>query len=245
MARWMVVLLLMAIVRNGWAQEQMVLKDRKAKESYSLGYEFGSGLVLQGIDADVEIVVMAVREAIEGKKPALDGEEIRNLLKQVRRQVVAVQDRRFREVAETNQKKGKALLEKNKEIPGVKTLASGLQYQVITEGDGPMPKVTDHVKVDYRGTLINGNQFDSTYDRGEAAVVPVKGMIKGWTEALQLMKTGAKWRLFIPPDLAYGNRQFNRIPPNSTLIFELELLAIEPEPLAIPMEKEQTRVQDG
>ena len=133
------------------------------------------------------------------------------------------------QLAETSSKvEGEAFLAANKVKPGVVTTASGLQYKVITEGNGPQPKATDTVTVDYRGTLIDGTEFDSSYKRGQPATFPVSGVIKGWTEALQLMPVGSKWQLFIPPQLGYGDRGAgNSIPPNSTLIFEVELLSIQ------------------
>ena len=129
---------------------------------------------------------------------------------------------------ETNKKDGDAFLAANKTKPGVVTLPSGLQYKILTTGTGPKPTATDSVVCNYRGTLIDGTEFDSSYKRGQPATFPVNGVIKGWTEALQLMPVGSKWQLFVPPDLAYGTRGAgNEIPPNSTLIFEVELQSIQ------------------
>ncbi len=209
-----------------WAEEQVPAGDQKAKDSYSLGYEFGGNLKRQGVEIDVDVLLSAVREGLEGKKPVLSPEEIRGTLLQLRKKLMVLQDQRFREFAAKNLEEGKTFLEANKTKEGVKTLPSGLQYKVLQEGNGPIPKLSDSVTLHYRGTLIDGNEFDSSYRRGEPTVLNLIGVIKGWQEALQLMKTGSKWQLFVPTYLAYGQRQFGRIPPNSTLIFGLELLSI-------------------
>ncbi len=209
-----------------WAEGQVPPGDLKAKESYSLGYEFGGNLKRQGVEIDVNVLLSAVREGLEGRKSALSPEEIRDILVQLRKKLMVLQDKRFREHAGKNLEEGKAFLEANKTREGVKTLTSGLQYKVLQEGNGPFPKPTDSVTLHYHGTLIDGKEFDSSYRRGEPATLNLDGVIKGWNEALQLMKQGSKWEIFVPTDLAYGRRQFGRIPPNSTLIFEVELLSI-------------------
>jgi FKBP-type peptidyl-prolyl cis-trans isomerase FklB len=209
-----------------WAEEQVLLQEQKAKDNYSLGYDFGSNLKRQGVDVDVNILFLAVREGLEGKKPALSPEEITNTLSQLRKKLLVRQDQRFREFATKNLEEGKAFLEANKTNEGVKTLASGLQYKVLKEGGGSIPKATDSVTVHYRGTLIDGKEFDSSHSRGEPSTLNLVGVIKGWREALQLMKTGSTWKIFVPADLAYGQRQFGRIPPNSTLVFEIDLLSV-------------------
>jgi FKBP-type peptidyl-prolyl cis-trans isomerase FklB len=223
---FLVVTLLAPLCR---AEEKTPLNEQKAKESYSLGYDFGDNLKRQGIEIDVDVLISAVTDGLEGKKPALNPEEIRDTLLQLRKKLMVLQDRRYRELAAKNLKEGRAFLEANKTKEGVHTLPSGLQYKVLREGDGPIPKATDTVTINYRGTLTDGKEFDSSYVRGKPMTVHVFGVIDGWTEALQLMKVGSKWQLFIPPDLAYGDRQYNRIQPNSTLIFEIELLSIASE----------------
>jgi FKBP-type peptidyl-prolyl cis-trans isomerase FklB len=130
-------------------------------------------------------------------------------------------------MAEKNLSEGKAFLEENKKKEGVKTLSSGLQYKVLAEGFGKTPKAADNVTVNYKGTLINGAEFDNSYKRGQPATFKVNGVIKGWTEALQLMNEGSKWQLFIPPELGYGDRGAGPVPPNSTLIFEVELISVK------------------
>jgi len=149
-------------------------------------------------------------------------------------------------MADKNAADGKKYLDDNKKKEGVKTTASGLQYKVLKEGNGPQPKAADTVTVDYKGTLIDGTEFDSSYKRGEPATFPLNGVIKGWTEGLQLMKTGAKYQFFIPADLAYGQRAMGPdIAPNSTLIFEVELKSVQPAPAgsasASPAEKEKEK----
>jgi len=213
------------------AQEHIPLKNQKAKESYALGYEFGSNLKRQEIEVDVDTLISAIRDGLNGKKSALSPDETRDVMGELRRKVMAKQSARIHEQAEKNLEEGRKFLEENKTKEGVKTLPDGLQYKILREGNGPIPKETDMVTVNYRGTLIDGTEFDSSYKRGQAAAIPVTGVIKGWRKALQLMKTGSKWQLFVPADLAYGRRQFGRIPPNSTLIFELELLSIAEGPI--------------
>lgn len=208
------------------ASEQTPLADPKAKDSYSLGYEFGENLKKQEIELDTDTLLSGIRDALDGKESALSSEEIRNTMTQLRQKVKASQERRYREAAAKNLEEGKAFLTDNGTKEGVKTLPSGLQYKVLQEGNGPKPKATDTVTVNYRGTLVNGTEFDSSYNRNEPATFQVGGVIKGWTEALQLMPTNSKWQIFVPAELAYGERQLGPIPANSTLIFEIELLKI-------------------
>jgi FKBP-type peptidyl-prolyl cis-trans isomerase FklB len=212
------------------AEEQVPLKEQKAKDSYSLGYEFGNNLKRQGTEVDVDVLISAIKDGLDGKKPVLSPDDVRDTLIQLRKKLMVLQDRRHRELSAKNMEEGKAFLEANKTKEGVHTLPSGLQYKVLREGEGAIPKATDSVTVNYRGTLVDGEEFDSSYVRGKPITVHVFGVIDGWTEALQLMKVGSKWQLFIPPDLAYGDRQYNRIQPNSTLIFEIELLSIRERP---------------
>jgi len=208
-----------------WAGE-VRLNDEKAKESYSLGYDFGSNLKRQGVNVDADILTSAVREGLQGKAPDLSPDDIHNTLLQLRKKLMALQEQRFREFSAKNLEEGKAFLEANKKKDGIKTLPSGLQYKVLREGNGPIPEVKDSLKVHYRGTLIDGTEVDDSHRKGGPATVNLMGVMKGWQEALQLMKTGSKWQLFIPPELGYGQRPFNSIPPNSVLIFEIELVAV-------------------
>jgi FKBP-type peptidyl-prolyl cis-trans isomerase FklB len=210
------------------AQEKLELKDQKDKESYSLGYQFGQSLKNQGVDINLDVYASGIRDAFGGKEPQMSQEEIRATLTSLQQRLVAARQKELKEMGAKNLEEGKKFLDENKKKEGIKTLPSGLQYKVLSEGSGKMPKAEDTVTVNYKGTLIDGTEFDSSYKRGQPATFQVKGVIKGWTEALQLMKEGSKWQLFIPPGLAYGERGAGRdIGPNATLIFEVELLTIK------------------
>ena len=209
------------------AEDRIPLMDKKAKDSYSLGYEFGNNLKAQEVDLDESVLVAAIREALKGKEPAIKIEDIRETLKQLRKEVLIRYNLRRNEVAARNKRDGEAFLVANKTREGVKTLTSGLQYKILVEGNASGPLASDKVRVNYRGTLLNGVEFESSYSGGAPVTDKVDDMIPAWAEALQLMKTGAKWQLFVPAELAYGERQYGRIPPNSTLIYELELVSIE------------------
>ncbi len=209
-----------------WAEEQAPLKEQKAKDSYSLGYDFGANLKRQGVEVDLSVLLSAIRDGLENRNPALGPKEIRDNLLQMRRKLMVRQDQRVRELTARNLEAGKAFLEANRSKEGVTVLPGGLQYRVLKEGSGPAPKPSDSVTVHYRGTLIDGEEFDSSYGRGEPATLSLGSVIKGWQEALPLMKTGSKWQIFVPAELAYGQRHSGRIPPNSALVFQIELLGI-------------------
>jgi FKBP-type peptidyl-prolyl cis-trans isomerase FklB len=210
-----------------FAADKPELIDLKERESYSLGYQFGKNLKFQGVDIDLDLYTSGVRDAVDGKAPRMTPEEIRAAISGLQQRLKLAQQEALKEEAEKNLAQGKAFLADNGKKDGVKTLASGLQYTVLAEGSGKSPQKTNTVTVHYRGTLIDGSEFDSSISRGQPATFKVDGVIPGWTEALQLMKPGAKWRLFIPPGLAYGERGSPpRIPPNSTLIFEVELISV-------------------
>jgi len=179
--------------------------------------DVGNNLKRQLIEVDPSILAKGVQDALSGTKPLLSNEEIQETM-------VAFQ----KEMAEKQKQRGEAFLSENKKKEGVKTLPSGLQYKVVKAGTGKKPKANDTVTVNYRGTLIDGTEFDSSYRRGQPATFPVSGVIPGWTEAMQLMAEGAKWQLFIPPHLAYGERGMGGlIGPNTTLIFEVELISVQ------------------
>jgi FKBP-type peptidyl-prolyl cis-trans isomerase FklB len=199
------------------AQEKLVLKNQKEKVSYIIGTDIGGNLKRQSVDIDPNILARGVQDALSGAKPLLSKEDIQETM-------VAFQ----KEMMEKQKRRGEAFLSENKKKEGVKTLPSGLQYKVIKVGIGKKPKVTDAVTVNYRGTLIDGTEFDSSSRRGQPVAFPVSGVIPGWTEALPLMQEGAKWQLFVPPNLAYGERGAGGlIGPNATLIFEVELVSIQ------------------
>jgi len=210
------------------AQEKLELKDQKDKESYSLGYQFGQNLKFQGVDINLDVYTSGIRDALGGKEPKMSQEEIRTTISELQKRITAERQKELKEKGAKNLEESKKFLAENQKKEGVKILPSGLQYKVLTEGSGKIPKETDNVTVNYKGTLIDGTEFDSSYKRGQPATFQVNGVIKGWTEALQLMKEGSKWQLFIPPELAYGERGAGpQIPPNSTLIFEVELISVK------------------
>ena len=209
------------------ADEKSELKDQKGKESYSLGYQFGQYIKSQGIDIDLEIYTSGIKDALGGKEPQMSQEDIRGTIMGLQQRQQAARQKEMKEKSTKNLEQGKTFLAENQKKEGVKALPSGLQYKVLAEGSGKTPKADDTVTVNYKGTLIDGTEFDSSYKRGQPATFKVNGVIKGWTEALPLMKEGSKYQLFIPPDLAYGERGAGRnIPPNSTLIFEVELISV-------------------
>lgn len=204
------------------------LKTSKDKLSYAIGTQIGTDMKKQTVDIDPDALAKGLKDGFKGSKLLLTDQEMREALGAFQRQMLAKQAERMRELGAKNKQAGAAFLAENKKKEGVKVLPSGLQYKIIKEGAGKMPKADDTVTVNYRGTLIEGTEFDSSYKRGEPATFPVKGVIKGWTEALQLMKVGSTWQLFVPPELAYGEQAAGRvIGPNSTLIFEVELLGIK------------------
>jgi FKBP-type peptidyl-prolyl cis-trans isomerase FklB len=212
-----------------FAAEKPELKTQKDKVSYAIGLDIGTGLKKNEVDVDPDLLAKAIKDVMAGKKPLMTEEEVKTTMTAFQKDLQAKQQERTKAQGEKNKKEGEDFLAKNKSKEGVKTLPSGLQYKVITEGKGKAPKATDTVTVQYRGTLIDGTEFDSSYKRGQPATFPVSGVIKGWTEALQLMKEGSKWQLFIPSDLAYGpnGTQGGPIGPNAVLIFEVELVSIK------------------
>ncbi len=209
------------------ASEKMEMKTQKDKESYSLGYQFGQSLKNQGVEINLKFYTSGIRDALGGTKPALSQEEIQKNVSEIQKRVITSRQKELKQLSEANLSKSKAFLEANKKKEGIITLASGLQYKILTEGSGKTPKASDQVTVNYRGAFIDGGEFDSSYKRGQPITLKADGVIKGWTEALQLMKEGSKWQLFIPPELAYGDRGAGPIQPNSTLIFEVELISVK------------------
>jgi FKBP-type peptidyl-prolyl cis-trans isomerase len=214
-----------------------VLKTKRDKFSYALGMNVGASLGTtlrkQSVDFDPNIVAQGLKTSLAGGKTLMTQEEAQALLKEVQNDMLKKQQEEMRVAGEANKKEGDAFLEANKGKEGVVTLPSGLEYKIMKEGNGPKPTATDSVVCNYRGTLINGTEFDSSYKRGQPATFPVNGVIKGWTEALQLMPVGSKWQLFVPSSLAYAERGAGgEIGPNATLIFEVELLSIQEKPKA-------------
>lgn len=199
----------------------------KNKVSTMVGMDIGRGLSQIKDDIDLDVVFKALKQTVNGEKTSLSTEEALEVRKAFMQQLQSKRVAEQKVEAEKNQSEGTAFLAKNKSKPGVKTTASGLQYQVIKQGSGPKPKPTDTVKVNYEGTKIDGTEFDSSYKRGQPATFPLNGVIKGWSEGLELMPVGSKYKFFIPADLAYGENAPGPIGPNATLIFEVELLGIE------------------
>ena len=206
----------------------VTLKTQRDKNSYALGMSIGLGLHKQGVDVDPALVARGVRDQMGGTKTLMSEDEMRATLQQLRGDLAKQQVAKAHEAGAANRKEADAFLAANKAKPGVITLPDGLQYKVLTEGTGPKPTASDTVTVNYRGTLVSGKEFDSSYKRGQPISFPVGGVIKGWTEALQLMPVGSKWQLFIPADLAYGDQPppGSNIEPGDTLIFDVELLSI-------------------
>jgi FKBP-type peptidyl-prolyl cis-trans isomerase FklB len=202
------------------------LKNDKVRLSYSVGYQVGGDFRRQGLDINPEMLLNGVKDALVGNEPLLTPQEIRSTLVELQKTVTAAENQKNKAAADKNLAEGRAFLAENGKKAGVKTLPSGLQYKVIEGGSGAMPEATDTVTVNYRGTLLDGTEFDSSYSRGRPATFGVGRVIAGWIEALQLMKEGAKWQLFIPPELAYGDKRTGNIEPNSTLIFEVELISV-------------------
>jgi FKBP-type peptidyl-prolyl cis-trans isomerase FklB len=214
-----------SLASSSFGQDKPQLKDLKDKVSYGVGLSVGSNFKKQGQELNPDALLAGVKDALSGKTPALTENELKETMEAWSKQMEDKQ----KVVGEKNAADATKFLAENKKKDGVKTTASGLQYKVMKDGAGAQPKETDTVTVNYRGTLINGTEFDSSYKRGQPATFPVNGVIKGWTEALQLMKPGSKYQLFIPADLAYGARAVGPdITPNSALIFEVELLEVKP-----------------
>ncbi|HZR56242.1 MAG TPA: FKBP-type peptidyl-prolyl cis-trans isomerase [Terriglobales bacterium] len=204
------------------------LNTQKAKASYAIGLNIGKSLHRDSVDVDPAVLLRGLKDALAGSKPLLTDDEMKTAMTTLQTDVRKRQEEKMQQVGEANKKEGDAFLAANKTKEGVVTLPSGLQYKILSQGSGPKPAATDSVTCNYKGTLINGTEFDSSYKRGQPATFAVNGVIKGWTEALQLMPVGSKWQLFIPSDLAYGQRGPSpEIGPNSTLIFEVELLSIQ------------------
>jgi FKBP-type peptidyl-prolyl cis-trans isomerase len=219
--------------------EQGIKEDaqsQKEKLSYSLGYKTGSSMKSNSIDLDPEIFIKAFREGLAGNRAALTDQQMEVIMQALQMKLSGKQPEKKKELAEKNKlliernkKEGEAFLAENAKKEGVVSLPSGLQYQIIKEGTGKQPAKTDKVKVHYRGALISGTEFDSSYKRGEPATLEVDKVIKGWTEGLQLMKEGSQWMLYVPAHLAYGGRGGGRgtIGPFQTLIFEVELISVQ------------------
>jgi FKBP-type peptidyl-prolyl cis-trans isomerase FklB len=243
--RWIAVLGIMLFASSVYAGDNIELKDQKDKVSYSIGINIGKNLKRQSVEVNPDVLLQGIKDVLAGGKTLMTEQEVNETMMNFQKDMMAKQQARMKELGEKNKKEGEAFLAENKKKEGVITLPSGLQYKVIKEGDGKIPAATDTVTVHYRGTLIDGTEFDSSYTRGQPVTFPVKGVVPGFSEALQLMKVGSKWQLFIPSNLAYGERGAgDDIGPNSTLIFDLELISIKEgtskeEPVEEEMIKEE------
>lgn len=225
------------------AAEDMKLEDETARISYSLGYQIGGDFKRQGTDMNAEAVVKGIEDAISGAEPLMSTDEMRKTLVELKRRILEQQQAKKKEEAEKRRAEGKAFLEENAKQEGVVSLPSGLQYKIIEEGSGASPTATDKVTVNYRGTLIDGKEFDSSYKRNKPATFKLNGVIKGWTEGLQLIKEGGKMELYIPPELAYGERGALA---NQALIFEVELLSVgEKQPPKAEAAEEASETEAG
>jgi FKBP-type peptidyl-prolyl cis-trans isomerase len=222
------------------------LKTEDDNISYSLGFSMGSRFVRDGLGIDLDIFQEGMKDGFTGSKQLLNEEEMQKTMMDLQQKMMAKrQTERMKEMeerknqGEANKEKGETFLEANKAKEGVTALESGLQYKILKKGTGPSPKATDTVKCHYRGTTIDGKEFDSSYKRGEPATFALNRVIKGWTEGLQLMKEGGKWEFYIPSEMAYGERGSGpHIGPNEVLIFEVELLGIEKPETEKTQEKE-------
>ncbi len=222
----LVTVLLMTAAAYG-ADDQTLRTDRE-KTSYAIGAQTGADMKHFGMDVDPDLVARGFRDAYSGRKLLLNDQQMSETMTNISRIMEAKSGEMMKQDAERNKREGEAFLAQNARKEGVKTLPSGLQYKIMRAGSGRTPKATDTVAVNYRGTFIDGTEFDSSYRRGQPLTFQVNKMIKGWVEALQIMDVGAKWQLFIPSRLAYGEQGAPpAIGPNAALIYEVELLSIK------------------
>lgn len=210
---------------SAMAADQGALKNQKEKLSYTIGYQIAHNLKQQGLDIDPTAFSRAVRDVLTGSPALMTEQQMKATVETFKQQIQAKEQA----IAQQNKKAGEAFLKANAKKPGIKVLPSGLQYRIIKSGTGKTPKANDVVEANYKGMLINGKEFDSSFKRGQPARFPVSGVIKGWQEALMMMKEGAKWEIFVPPELGYGeNSPGPAIPPDSVLIFDIDLLKVNP-----------------
>lgn len=212
----------MVLVAQAAFAQEIKLESPEQQASYAIGRNIANDVANPNIPFDIDAMVAGFRDGMSGKESKLTEEQVATAMQQFQALVQAHMQKKAQEAA----KKGQDFLAENAKKEGVKTTKSGLQYEVVKQGTGATPKTTDTVVCHYKGVLIDGTEFDSSYKRGEPAEFPVNQVIPGWTEALQLMKVGDKWKLYIPSELAYGQRGQGSIPPNSVLIFDIELLDI-------------------
>lgn len=211
-----------------FAQKSPAPKTEKQKVSYTIGISLARDFKARKIEVDPQMILQGLQDELRGKKLQMTDQEMETTMQKFQQEMMAKMEKEQKEESAKNRKAGDTFLAENKKKPGVITLADGLQYRVVKMGTGPKPTAQQTVKVHYRGTFIDGKEFDSSYKRGQPVEFPVNGVIRGWSEALMLMPVGSKWELFIPPDLAYGdNGAGGTIPPGATLVFEVELLEVK------------------
>ena len=226
--RWFVIAACLLFAVQGFAQEKTDLKDEKDKLGYVIGVDIGRGLQKQGVAINPDFVAKGIKDGTSGGKLLMTDQEMQETMTAFQKEMRAKQEEANRQLGARNKTEGEAFLAQNKAKEGVTTLPSGLQYRVLKAGTGKKPKATDTVVTHYKGTLLNGTEFDSSFKRNQPANFKVNGVIRGWTEVLQLMEEGAKWIVYVPPDLAYGERGAGKqIGPNATLIFEIELISVQ------------------
>ena len=224
-----VVFSIVLVANTVFASETSELKTPKEKVSYAIGMEMGNSLKKNGVDVNPDLLTKAIKDVLTGQKTQLTDQEAGAVLTDLQKEMQGKRQEKMKALGEKNKNEGETFLAENMKKDGVKTLPSGLQYKVITEGKGKSPNATDTVTVQYTGRLVDGTEFDSSYKRGQAATFAVNGVVKGWTEALQLMKEGSKWQLFLPSNLAYGEAGTTGGPigPNAVLIFDVELVSVQ------------------
>jgi len=226
--KWIAVMTVLLLAAPAAAADSAAMGTQKKKVSYGIGVDLARNFTRMGVEFDVDTLAEGMKDALSGRKLLMTDEELRTTLTAYQTELKEKQMQAMNTMAAENKKTGDAFLAENKTKEGVVVLPSGLQYKVLKAGDGRKPTATDSVECHYRGTLINGTEFDSSYKTGQPATFKVSGLIPGWTEALKLMPAGSKWQLFVPPELAYGARGAGRdIGPNTTLIFDLELIAVK------------------
>lgn len=211
-----------------FAEEAPTLENLKEKESYSIGYQVGLSMMRDGVEVDIDILIQGLQDAISEKDPLLSNEEMRGIIVARKERAREANMQKLLETRAKNAEESQKFLAENVKKQGIMTTESGLQYKILKAGEGISPESKDTVTVHYKGTFIDGEEFDSSYSKGEPQSFQANRVIKGWTEALQMMKVGAKWKIFLPPRLAYGQKgDGETIPPNKVLVFEIELLSVE------------------
>lgn len=229
MGRMVIVFGIILLATTVFAAEKSELTNKVDKESYAIGMDIAISLQRNNVEANPDVLGKALKDVLTGQETQLTDEEAKNILREMQQEMQAKKLEQNKALGEKNKAEGAAFLAENSKKEGVTTLPSGLQYKVVTEGTGKTPGIKDTVTVQYTGRLIDGTEFDSSQKHGQAATFAVDSVIKGWTEALQLMKEGSKWEIFIPAELAYGERGGGPIGPNATLIFDVELISVQPK----------------